>query len=228
MSKVTDVEVSAFSECFLLIISFVLTFSCFAEQDSGSMSGSYLQRKLHPERQAINMEELFLLLKDDQLDKNRQELDEEFDEEETKRTLRLSDKQSEIKNGANEKLKTAQFSHKQTETKNGENEKLQTAKFSHKQTETKTDEGNEKLNASELLDKQSEIENGENEKLKNLKLSENKSEISSNGVNEKLEQPSWEEFLKSQCAIKSEEAKDKQSNSEELFDNKTNQSKQSS
>ena len=38
-------------------------------------SASYIQRRLHPERQAIDMEELFELLKDDELAKNRAEED---------------------------------------------------------------------------------------------------------------------------------------------------------
>ena len=40
-------------------------------------SASYIQRRLHPERQAIDMEELFELLQDDELARSRGEDDEE-------------------------------------------------------------------------------------------------------------------------------------------------------
>ena len=55
------------------------TVSSLTDPDSSSSSGSasYLQRRLHPERQAVNTEELFELLKDDELARSRAEEDEE-------------------------------------------------------------------------------------------------------------------------------------------------------
>ncbi|XP_076464313.1 uncharacterized protein LOC143296329 [Babylonia areolata] len=42
-----------------------------ADVATSSSSMAFLQRRLHPERQALNMEELFELLKDDELARNR-------------------------------------------------------------------------------------------------------------------------------------------------------------